>query len=458
MEQVASPMKPSSTGDPRLFRRCEVDRLSRRVFLWSIWFPLVLAGCQNMSDWMRPASQPARPPAQTAAPAAQSAPEPTVAPIPPEQAAALTPVGRRPPRPLGAPVRAIWVARFHYRYEDDVRIILRNCAQLGMTTVLWQVRGEGTVQYPSTFEPWSEEFRYKDPGFDPLAVAVQEAQRLGLRIEPWINIMPGWKGPKPPWIRDQLWWLHRDWFLADERGERAPLGDFYALLNPALPEVRRHLVGIVSEIAARYDVDGIHLDYIRYAWDTEPRARERYPRDPRTLELYRRESGLGPDDNPAAWDDWRANQLTRLVTEIRRELNRVRPGATLTAAVRSDPYQARRDFLQNPVTWLKNQLVDAVYPMAYTERLEDFQRDIESYRRLAPGSRIIPGIGIYKHNRPEPMLRQLAHCRAQGGDFGLYSYDSLFPTARDREGVVKPVERGQRDMRRQTLEQFASGR
>ena len=61
------------------------------------------------------------------------------------------------------PVRAVWVARFHYRYPDDVRAIISNCARLGCNTVLWQVRGNGTVAYRSRIEPWSGEFNHRDP-------------------------------------------------------------------------------------------------------------------------------------------------------------------------------------------------------------------------------------------------------------------------------------------------------
>ena len=107
------------------------------------------------------------------------------------------PTGRAQPRPMPSPVKAVWVARFHYRFPDDIRTIMRNCARAGLNTVLWQVRGEGTVLYPSRIEPWSAEYAYRDPGFDPLQIAVEEAHRHGLRIEAWVNVMPGWKGSQP---------------------------------------------------------------------------------------------------------------------------------------------------------------------------------------------------------------------------------------------------------------------
>ena len=339
------------------------------------------------------------------------------------------------PAPLPTPVKAVWVARFHYRYPDDIRIIMRNCAAAGCNTVLWQVRGEGTVAYPSHIEPWSAQYQYSDPGYDPLQIAVAEAHRNGLRIEAWVNVMPGWKGSKPPPIGNQLWNAHPEWFLHDAAGQRQPLGDFYVILNPCLPEVRRYISGVVRELMTNYQLDGIHMDYVRYAWDTTPGARENYPRDPVTLRLYQQETSRRPDQDVRAWDRWRAAQLTRLVTDIRAAVSQARPGATLTAAVWSSSVSGYRDYFQDSPTWLRDGLVDALMPMAYTESLSRFEQNISEYRAAVPRGRIVPGIGLYKHDTPEPTRQQLQRCRNWGGDFALFSYESLHATAADRGGV-----------------------
>src|SRR5690606_15258089 len=122
-----------------------------------------------------------------------------------------------------------------------------------------------------------------------------------------------------------------DWFLRDAQGRRQPLGKFYVILNPARPDVRAYIASVAGEIADKYAVDGIHLDYVRYAWETTPEARELFPRDADTLQIYRQETGRSPDQDPRAWDQWRAEQLTRLVAQIREAVQRRRPGATLTA-------------------------------------------------------------------------------------------------------------------------------
>lgn len=369
------------------------------------------------------------------------------------------PRGRRAPMPMPRPVRAVWVARFHFRTPDDIRRIMENAAAIGCNTVLWQVRGEGTVGFRSRLEPWWKEFNHRDPGFDPLALAVQEAHRHGLRIEAWMNVMPGWRGrtPPPPTSPPQLFNAHPDWFLHDAAGVRQPLGDYYAVVNPCLPEVRRHIAAVAEEIVARYDVDGLHLDYVRYAWDGVPKAKQKFPRDARTLALYQQDSGKRPDDDIHAWDEWRAKQITRLVGEIRSVVSRVRPGATLTAAVWRNPQIGYGEYLQNGTAWLKAGWLDALMPMTYTDKLRQFDADVAAYRRIVGNRRIVPGIGLYTHERIEPTREQLARVGEWGGDMALFSYESLFPVG-DVPAKSATKADGLRAARREAVRTLASTR
>ena len=60
---------------------------------------------------------------------------------------------------------------------EDVHKIIKNCAELGLTDILFQVRGNGTVYYDSNYEPWAYELflnnnDYDNPGWDPLEAAI----------------------------------------------------------------------------------------------------------------------------------------------------------------------------------------------------------------------------------------------------------------------------------------------
>jgi uncharacterized lipoprotein YddW (UPF0748 family) len=79
-----------------------------------------------------------------------------------------------------------------------------------------------------------------------------------------------------------------------------------------LPELHDHVAGVVSDIASRYAVDGVHLDYVRYdgpPWGYHPRA----------LQRFTAETGFEgvPAPGEEVWGDWR-----RALAQARAALHR----------------------------------------------------------------------------------------------------------------------------------------
>ena len=344
--------------------------------------------------------------------------------------------------------QAIWVTRFDYGSEQDVREIVRNCARSGFDTVLFQVRGNGTVSYASKIEPWSEAFGFRNPGWDPLAVACDEARKQGLRLHAWVNALPGWRGDKVPSYEYQLYNTHPDWFLMDQFHERQPLRkNRYVLLNVCLPEVRAHIARVCEEIASRYPVDGIHLDYIRFA-ERDAKSKSDYPYDNRSLEFYRQATGKNPDDDRESWDAWRMDQVTELVKEIKTRVHRVRRRTILTAAVFPTPKSARA-VLQDWPSWLERRLVAAVFPMTYDDDDARFRERLAVQKAVAKGP-VIVGIGVYKHKDPEQTLRQMKEVIASGEQgYALFSYASIFPSKANAR--AEPAEASVRLERRDAI-------
>src|SRR5437660_9113777 len=78
-----------------------------------------------------------------------------------------------PAPPARSTTRAMWVTRWDFKTKDDVLRIAESCAQLGLNTINFQVRGNATAFYRSKLEPWAEQFDFADPGFDPLATMLE---------------------------------------------------------------------------------------------------------------------------------------------------------------------------------------------------------------------------------------------------------------------------------------------
>ena len=235
-----------------------------------------------------------------------------------------------------APRRAMWVTRFDYLTVADVEKVVADCKLAGINTILFQVRGNATAFYKSSFEPWAEQFHFKDPGFDPLETAIRAAHANGIELHAWVNVMPAWWGTEKPTEPRQIYNTKPEWFWYDQKGERQPLAPkFYVSLNPCLPEVRKYLVDVLKDLAEHYAIDGLHLDYTRFPNDAVPGVAPRpgidFPRDKTTLSLFAKDTGKTPDKDAAAWNAWRAEQVTSLVRDIRAMLRAARPKAELSS-------------------------------------------------------------------------------------------------------------------------------
>lgn len=344
------------------------------------------------------------------------------------------------------PVRAVWVPRGQFRTVADIERIMSDCASAGLNTVVFQVRGNGTVLYPSKIEPWAKEIGGKDPGFDPLAVAIREAHARNLDLQAWANVMPGWQGPAKPSDPAQLYNAHPDWFWYDQKGERQPLTymnngrstGWYTSVNPCLPEVRAYLVSVFEEIVRNYDIDALHLDYIRFPNETAPRGVD-YPHDARTLALYRKATGKAPADDKVAWTEWRTEQVSAVVRDTRAMIDRTRKGCRLTASVGPDPARAKAAHFQDGATWANHGWVNTLFPMDYTDDDALFAERRAKWHAAAPHTPLVIGVGIFMHRETEQSVRQLEMTDQWGQGFCIFSYSALVGGRPPRLEALRPT-------------------
>jgi uncharacterized lipoprotein YddW (UPF0748 family) len=370
------------------------------------------------------------------------------------------------------PMRAIWVTRFDYTTPDDVKRIVNNCADAGFNVILFQVRGNGTAFYASNLEPWADELGGSDPGYDPLALAIDEAHGRDVELHAYVNVMPAWRGPEPPGNPEQLYNKHADWFWFDAEGNRQPLlhevdrqrRGWYASLNPCLPEVREYLVAVFEDLVSRYDVDGLHLDYIRFP--NEPVVRGEnvpdYPRDARTLALYQEETGLTPDQDAEAWNRWRTECVTKLVSDIHRMIRRTRPQAVLSAAVGSVRENALHHF-QDAQQWMEDGIIDAAILMNYTDSPQDFGARIDPWLGVDSRAVLVPGLWFGRHPNESTedatiaVKEQIEIAREKTGNFCVFAYSSLFDSGDEELTSQNERQRNLRKIRRDVLLPFLTG-
>jgi len=292
---------------------------------------------------------------------------------------------------------------------------MNNAQQMGFNAVFFQVRGAGTVYFNSAVEPWSPALSGgsaaatgKQPNWDPLRVAVAEGHRRGLQVHAYLNILPGWEGAAaPPAASGQLWVTRPSWFMVGADGKRMTSTPFYAFLNPALPEVRRYLASLCADMVQRYDVDGVHLDYIRW-----PGEKGDYSYDPATRRAFEVETVGWKGTQAAKWKRWRAGQIRLTLREIYSAVRRARPGVLVTAAVFADVQAAESSHCQWSWEWQPGVECDIVFPMNYASKPNTFNGRLQTFAQRIPAERL--GMGLRAEHGLETIRQQIAACRQAG--------------------------------------------
>ena len=331
-----------------------------------------------------------------------------------------------------AETRALWVTRWDYSSPADIGRIMENAASARFNTILFQVRGDGTVLYRSKIELWSSELRNGDPGWDPLQVAVDYAHAHRLKLHAWINVYPGWMGIKPPRIGNQLYNAHPDWFMVDRDGQRQPLSSHYVWLSPTHPEVTPYLLSLCEEIYSNYAVDGLHLDYIRYPGPA-------YSYDQPSLDAYRQENGGTPRGDEKAWSQWRREAISRFLGRLHSAMRLHRPELMLSAAVLGNYQTGRRVYLQDSHEWLARGVVDAIFPMIYTRDDTLFRRQLLEHRYNDHNRHVYPGLytGSVRHLSAQIDIAREAGCKG----LAIFSYELLFPNHSPDPGFAEVLAR-----------------
>lgn len=287
------------------------------------------------------------------------------------------------PLPPKYEVRAVWLttiggldwphtyAQNSYSAEkqkDELRNILDKLQKAGINTVLIQTRIRGTVIYPSAYEPWDgclSGFPGKSPGYDALQFAIDECHKRGMELHAWVVTIPvgKWNALGCSQLRKKLPGLIR---------KIGPDG----YMNPENPKTGAYLADICQEITRNYDIDGIHLDYIRYpeTWNIKVGAHE-----------------------------GRRN-ITRIVEDIHRKVKALKPWVKMSCSpvgkfsdlsrYRSQGWNAYARVCQDVQGWLRDGLMDEIFPMMYFQGQQFYPFAID-WAESSYGRIVVPGLGIY---------------------------------------------------------------
>jgi uncharacterized lipoprotein YddW (UPF0748 family) len=330
----------------------------------------------------------------------------------------------------------LWVTRSALLDSAAIERMVTRAHAAGVRGLLVQVVGRGDAFYDSDLLPRAEALGRSMR--DPLAQVLERAHAAGIEVHAWMNCLLVWSAPARPRDPRHVVNRHPEWIahLPDGRSmvrlgaaERRRLGVEGIYLSPARPAVREWIATIAQEIARRYAVDGVHLDYIREpgafaGLDADSRARFAlaYGADPARF-------GLEPPARRAtldsAWAAFQRAQVTAIVRGVRDSLAGVRPGLVLSAAVLADTVSAERLHAQEWRAWVRDRLLDRVFVMCYAPDVQTVLRQILAYAEELGTDRVVPGIAVFNSGAAAAAAKMKGAAALGYRTLALYSYDSL---------------------------------
>lgn len=356
-------------------------------------------------------------------------------------------------------VRALWVVRDTMVSPGAVKEMVKDAHAAGFNTLIVQVRGRGDAYYNARWEPRATLLKNQADDFDPLALAIQEAHAAGMKVHAWINTFLVADAATLPEAREHAMYKHPEWLavprgIANELYRGDPKAPNYSstlisyaqnnkeelegiFFSPAHPGVKEQIYNLWIDITERYDVDGLHFDYIRY-----PNRQFDYSRT--SLDRFRAEleKTISAEDRkhfaelaavdplahvnayPERYAQFQRDQVTDLVERIYQGVKARKPDALVSAAVFANDKDAFDARCQDWKLWLKRGILDVVCPMAYTEETPTFTRQIEVAVGARNKNQVWAGIGSWKIPVVST-LEKISAAREKGAQgFILFSYNA----------------------------------
>ena len=271
------------------------------------------------------------------------------------------------------------------KQKGELIVILDSLQALHINTVMLQTRVRGDVIYPSSIEPFSRVLTGvsgRSPGYDPLAFAIEECHKRGMQLHAWLVTLPLGKV-------EHVNRLGRN-SLPRKNGALCTRykGSWY--MEPGNPATADYITALVKEIVSGYDVDGIHLDYVRY-----PDTMDGYP-DGSLYVRHGRRMSLA---------EWRRSNITRIAGAVYAAVKELKPWVRVTCAplgkynnltrYSSLGWDAYNTVYQDAQGWLRDGIMDAIFPMLYFKG-NNFYPFVLDWCENSHGRHVAPGIGIYR--------------------------------------------------------------
>lgn len=311
--------------------------------------------------------------------------------------------------------------------KAELKKIFDDIKRKRLNTVYFQVRSNGTVMFRSSFEPLSPYITGEvdgDASYDPLKYAIDLAHERGIEIHAWVNVVRCFAGTEK-FIFDHPFHIAQrkpQWVIESKRD-----GTSY-WLDMGLPEVRTYLISIFEELVRNYNIDGLHLDFLRYPGKEF--------NDEFSFNLY---------GNGFSKDDWRRDNLNTFVRDLSVKVKSIKPfikiGAAPIGIYKNSPsgsgFEGYGEVYQDSREWLKQKWIDYLVPQIYwsLEGPPRFDLLAEDWTADTFGRSVVLGVAPYKPEVKNQLKRIIDFSRTTKADgIAFFRYGNIkdvFPFTND---------------------------
>ncbi|WP_258367328.1 MULTISPECIES: glycoside hydrolase family 10 protein [unclassified Mesotoga] len=289
----------------------------------------------------------------------------------------------------------VWVTSKELVSQESLSRMIEKLEGINPVRAYIQVVNRADSYYSSNILPPAEEL-VQD--FDPLQMTIEKACGREFRISAWMNVNLVWGfGKQRPLSERHILNRRPEWVTVDENGTSMleyPSSNleevFGPYIDPGIPEVREFTAHVASEIS-NYDVEEVHLDFIRYPFKS-------FGYNPIALAEYRK--WLNQEkliESKDSFDCFRIYFITSQVSMIS-EVVRAK-GKKVSCAVYDDySERALSERLQPWLEWLKSGLIDSAVVMAYGKEPDEVISRVEKIRSLHGSLKDIRiGLGAFNY-------------------------------------------------------------
>ena len=330
-------------------------------------------------------------------------------------------------------LRGTWIARNSLTSKEAIAIAIDSLAKNNFNVVYINLWSRGYPLWQSEVFK-NETGLWIDPqyqGRDVLAETISEAHRHGIHVEAWFEygLVGGWSGNQPAGVKGPIFQAHPDWVARKQNGTEIDGSNFYWMAHTR-PDAQNFLIAMCTEIARKYDLDGIELDRIRY-------SSLEYGYDTYTDSLYKAEhNGTAPPTNTSdpVWLRWRADKLNGFTARAYDSIKSVNPHINVSNApslYSSSSYTSYNSYCQDWAWWVNNDKIDNVQVQMYVGSAATMSNILDYINNSLTSrkSKIFPAIAIIPNGNPLALTEvgnMIATTRQKGyGGNAIWYYTDL---------------------------------